>query len=87
MRIKLVTVAMAKTKLCPACGEICYYDRHYDFKNADHSDEMWHYRKCRLCGHEHEIKPRKSPKRDAKADKLNALMDELLNKNFKNKRH
>ena len=76
-------VVLASVKYCSGCGEKTIQDRKHDFRNADISDEMYHYNECRLCGHKREIKPRmgaKKKQRNLKQKELNDLVQELLSK-------
>jgi hypothetical protein len=63
-----------KYRDCPGCKEHAPYDKRHDFRDADESDEQYHYKECRLCGHKQEYTPRES----AKKKQLNKTFDSLL---------
>jgi hypothetical protein len=65
---------MARQFKCEGCGEHAYYDPCFV------GDELKPGRRCRLCGHEAQMKRRNSKKRDARIAQLNDLMRELLEK-------
>ena len=79
--MRKVVLAKVPYRLCPNCKEKSPYDKRHDYRDADNSDERYHYKECRLCGHKDEYSPRIGKKikgRMDKAHKFNSLMDELL---------
>jgi Zn ribbon nucleic-acid-binding protein len=86
MRFTNITIAFAKYRICPQCKESSPYDKVYDYRDADKSDERFSFRECRLCGHKDEYKPRMGSKKLAKkkkSDEMEKLMEELLGKKTK----
>ena len=67
-------VKAPKYRDCPSCKETAPYDKRHDFRNADESDEEYHYKECRLCGHKDPYTPRES----AKKKQLNKTFESLF---------
>jgi hypothetical protein len=85
MKIKSITLA-ARQRTCPKCKERCYYDLRRDFVDADHSDEEWVFRECRLCGYKDPVKPKRNTKKQQAKKKRQAELEELMQSLLKEER-